>query len=401
MGHSHAHGPLDVPHRPVLATAIAVAVAVVAGAALAAMWALWPSDVPAAEDPFGGSNVALVDARVTEAIEGPCGDNSIDTYDGLPTSQICQTITVELADGGTAEFIADPSQLFGRTLSEGDRIEALEVNVEGEDPVYSFNDFDRSLPVLWLAIAFAVLVCIVARWRGLFALVGIGVTLTILLAFILPGFLSGKPPMAVAVSGSTVIMIVVLYLAHGISIRTSAALFGTFFGIVATGLLGAWATGWAMLTEVATEENILLNSIAPEMSFTGVIAATMIIAGLGVLNDVTITQASAVWELRAAQPTASRRELFVSAMRIGRDHIASSVYTLVFAYAGSAIVILLLITAYDQSLVRMATTSEIAQEIVRTLVGAIGLVLAVPMTTAIAAVLAPDEDLTQTHRAKA
>jgi uncharacterized membrane protein len=115
----------------------------------------------------------------------------------------------------------------------------------------------------------------------------------------------------------------------------------------------------------------------------------MVIAGLGVLNDVTVTQASAVWELRALQPAMRAGTLFASAMRIGRDHIASSVYTLVFAYAGSAMTILLLITAYQQSLGTMATTEEIGTEIVRTIVGAIGLVLAVPITTAFAVLMAP------------
>ena len=115
----------------------------------------------------------------------------------------------------------------------------------------------------------------------------------------------------------------------------------------------------------------------------------MVIAGLGVLNDVTVTQASAVWELRSLRPNALRPEVFASAMRIGRDHIASSVYTLVFAYAGSAMTILLLITAYQRGLAEVATTEQIGQEIVRTLVGAIGLVLAVPITTFVAVWLAP------------
>ncbi|MFI5427545.1 YibE/F family protein [Aeromicrobium sp. UC242_57] len=122
---------------------------------------------------------------------------------------------------------------------------------------------------------------------------------------------------------------------------------------------------------------------------SGIVAGTMVIAGLGVLNDVTVTQASAVWEMRALKPAARGAELFASAMRIGRDHIASSVYTLVFAYAGSAMTILLLASAYQRGLADIATTEEIGQEIVRTLVGAIGLVLAVPITTLFAVWLAP------------
>jgi uncharacterized membrane protein len=132
-----------------------------------------------------------------------------------------------------------------------------------------------------------------------------------------------------------------------------------------------------------------LVGTAPHLHLAGVVAASMVVAGLGVLNDVTVTQASAVWELRAADGHAVPRGLFRSAMRIGRDHIASSIYTLVFAYAGSAMTVMLLITAYQPGLIQVATTEQVAQEIVRTLVGAVGLVLAVPVTTAIAVWLVP------------
>ncbi len=234
------------------------------------------------------------------------------------------------------------------------------------------------------------LVVVVARWRGLFALVGIAVTMLALTKFILPAFLAGESPLLVAIVGSTAIMIVVLYLAHGVSIRTTSALFGTLVGIGLTGLLGLG--GDRMDQPVGCrlgERPGARRHVSPASTCQGVVAATMVIAGLGVLNDVTVTQASAVWELRAVQPTMRGATLFASAMRIGRDHIASSVYTLVFAYAGSAMTILLLITAYQQSLGTMATTEEIGTEIVRTIVGAIGLVLAVPITTAFAVLMAP------------
>jgi uncharacterized membrane protein len=189
--------------------------------------------------------------------------------------------------------------------------------------------------------------------------------------------------------GSTVIMIVVLYLAHGISIRTTSALFGTFVGIALTAVIGLWATGWSQLSGIGSEDDQRLIATVPDISLSAIVAGTMVIAGLGVLNDVTVTQASAVWEMRALQPAARGAAVFASAMRIGRDHIASSVYTLVFAYAGSAMTVLLLASAYQRGLADIATTEEIGQEIVRTLVGAIGLVLAVPVTTLFAVWLAP------------
>ena len=206
---------------------------------------------------------------------------------------------------------------------------------------------------------FAVLVIAVARWRGLFALVGIGVTLLALTKFMLPAFLAGESPLVVVVVGSTVIMIAVLYLAHGVSIRTTSALFGTLFGIAMTAGMGVLATDWVNLTGVGSEDDQTLIATVPDLDLTGIVAAAMVIAGLGVLNDVTVTQASAVWELRALQPMARGASIFASAMRIGRDHIASSVYTLVFAYAGSAMTVLLLITAYQRGLAEMATTEQL------------------------------------------
>ena len=205
--------------------------------------------------------------------------------------------------------------------------------------------------------------------RGLFALVGIGVTLLALTKFMLPAMLAGESPMAVAVVGSTGIMIAVLYLAHGISIRTTSALFGTLAGIALTAAVGVLGTGWTSLNGIGSEDDQTLVATVPALDLSGVVAATMVIAGLGVLNDVTVTQASAVWELRALRPAADRLAVFASAMRIGRDHIASSVYTLVFAYAGSAMTVLLLITAYQRGLADVATTEQVGQEIVRTLVG--------------------------------
>jgi uncharacterized membrane protein len=205
----------------------------------------------------------------------------------------------------------------------------------------------------------------------------------------LPAMLAGESPLPVAIVGSTVIMIAVLYLAHGVSIRTTSALFGTLVGICLTAVIGLGATGWTSLNGLGTEDDQALLATVPALDLAGVVAAAMVIAGLGVLNDVTVTQASAVWELRSLRPGAGRGEVFASAMRIGRDHIASSVYTLVFAYAGSAMTVLLLITAYQRGLVEMATSEQIGQEIVRTLVGAIGLVLAVPITTALAIFMAP------------
>jgi uncharacterized membrane protein len=377
------------PPRRGLAASLTIVVLAIAALAIAAMVVLWPEAdrVPHDKNPYGGQGVTTISAKVTGVDPFDCNSGG-EGPDGLPQVKgDCAHITAT-TDDGTATFDLDAAR-YKAGITPGDDVKVLRIAPEGQSVSYEFLDFRRGLPITALAAIFSVLVVVVARWRGLFALVGIAVTMLALTKFILPAFLAGESPLIVAIVGSTVIMIVVLYLAHGISIRTTSALFGTLVGIGLTGLLGLGATAWTSLSGVGSENDQVLVATVPGIHLSGVVAATMVIAGLGVLNDVTVTQASAVWEMRALQPAARGASLFASAMRIGRDHIASSVYTLVFAYAGSAMTILLLITAYQQSLGAMVTTEEIGTEIVRTLVGAIGLVLAVPITTVFAVLLAP------------
>jgi uncharacterized membrane protein len=246
---------------------------------------------------------------------------------------------------------------------------------------------DQSL-LIW-ALVLAVVVVAVGLLRGLMALVALGFSGFMLVEFILPALISGRPAIAVAVVGGSAIMFVVLFLAHGLSMRTSVALLGTLFGIALTAGIAQLAVTTTHLTGVTGDGGQL--SGVTQIDFRGLLTCAIVIAGLGVLNDVTVTQASAVWELRAASPELSRRQLFAHAMRIGRDHIASTIYTIAFAYAGAAMVVLIVLYLYDLSTLNLLSQEDLATEIVRTLCTAIGLVLAVPVTTAIAALLVPAE----------
>ena len=228
---------------------------------------------------------------------------------------------------------------------------------------------------------FAVAVVAVARWRGFASLIGLAFAGFILVKFMFPALVAGSNPVMVGLIGSSAIMFVVLYAAHGFSARTSTALVGTLFGLILIAVLGLAASRWAHLTGVASEEDFVLSAAAPDLRLTSVVLCGIIVAGLGVLNDVTITQASAVWEL--ADEGQGQRHLFAKAMRIGRDHIASTVYTIAFATAGATLSVLLLISIYNRPLLQVVQTEQFAEEIIRTLVGSIGLVLAVPLTTAV------------------
>jgi uncharacterized membrane protein len=274
-------------------------------------------------------------------------------------------------------------------LEVGDRIRVLELpQVTGAAP-YVFVDVVRGPPMALLAAVLGVLVLAVARLRGLGALAGLAVSVAGILWFTVPALLEGGPALPVALVTASALMFVLLYVAHGMSVRTSTALLGTLGGLLATGVLAAWATGATHLDGLSGEHALDLRSLAPEADLRGILLCGMVLAGLGVLNDVTITQASAVWELRALSPSTTRRELFAGGMRIGRDHIASTVYTVAFAYLGAALPLVLLVAMSDRTLLDSLTSGEIAEEVVRTLVGSIGLVLAIPLTTAVAAVLVP------------
>lgn len=250
-----------------------------------------------------------------------------------------------------------------------------------------FMDFHRGVPLVALGIVLAILVVAVARLKGLAALCGLVAALATIWFFTLPALLAGRPSLPVALTTASAVLFIVVYLAHGISVKSSTALLGTFAGIAVVTLLAAWAIPAAHLIPGGSEEMSQLAYYAQNVDIRGVLLCGMVLGGVGVLNDVTITQASSVWELRAAAPEDSRWTIFVRAMHIGRDHIASTVYTITFAYAGGALGLLMLASTLDHRLADLVTYDDIAQELVGIAVASIGLVLAIPLTTGIAAAL--------------
>ncbi len=376
----------EVRRRPrsVLLGALAVAlVATIVGAVL-----VWPDRDRAREVQdqvdFLADGVTFVGAAVDD-VQPACAALNDET-DG------CGQITAKVGEGDDAQQVTVdvPPEVSEAGLQAGDELRLLRIpGADGEPAQYSFFGVNRSSPLLLLTLLFAVVVVAVARWRGVRALFGLAFSGVAVLWFMLPALVVGENGLWVGVVGSAAIVFVVLYSTHGLSIRTSAAVAGTLAGIGMTAAIGVLAVGFAHLSGVAGESGILQSMVGGDLDFQGLLTCALIIAGLGVLNDVTITQASAVWELRGAGPQLSRREIFVAATRIGQDHIASTIYTIVFAYAGAALAVLMLIQLYGLPLTELLATEEIGQEVVRTLASAIALVLAVPVTTAIAALTVP------------
>jgi uncharacterized membrane protein len=402
--HSHAHshslqgpaplGPLAA--RIVVGLLIAIGFVVVAGA----VW-LWPSqqkvDIPLPFQNSAGGAVTTEAGHVRSSSAATCGDQSVGAV--LTTAPVpvkgddahCVQSLIAIDSGPNEgantllEFSGGPGQ---PQLVVGESIRITRVVDPTGTTTYSFYDYERKLPLIAMAAAFAVVVVAVARWRGLRALVGIVVAFAVLVVFMLPALRDGGAAIPVALVASATILYAVIYLAHGVSLRTSAALLGTLTALLLAAGLSWAAIELAHLTGLSQEDNNAVATYLGNVSITGLLLAGFIVGSLGVLNDVTVTQASTVFELAQVGDGSSRRGIFVGAMRVGRDHIASTVYTLVLAYAGSALPLLLLFSVANRSLGDVLTSETVAIEIARSAVGGIALALSVPLTTAIAAVLA-------------
>ena len=364
---------------------------------------LWPGERQELAQPAPGMTTSIAPietGRVTALATCPGAEEAAE--DSLSIQHACQEATVRLTSGAmTGQSVV--VELIGVSamsgLVEGDTVRVSDVGgSEGES--WALVTIDRLVPLLWVMLAFVVAVVAVAGWKGVRGLLGLVVAGAIFFGFMLPALATGRPPVAVALVGGAAIMFAVLYLAHGISMRTTSAFVGTLVSLLATAGLGAIGVRAARLSGLSTDENIALAGQSEGLSFTALLTCSLVIAGLGVLNDTTITQSSAVWELRSAGPHLSRWELFASGMRIGRDHIASTIYTIVFAYAGAALSTLVLLAMYRQPLGLLISTEPFAEEIVRTIGSGIGLVLSVPLTTAVAAltVVGSNEQHHHDHR---
>jgi uncharacterized membrane protein len=380
-------GPSSIT-RVFAAIVVALAVATAIGMAL-----LWPGEV---DTKVGEAIVTKSDdATVLSVSEFSCA--------GLESST-CRDVEIRLESGednGAVKHLVLDDGTIDPEVSEGDELRVVRnVVPPGADPVpgreYSISDFDRQGPLLLLALIFAGAVVLFGRLRGAMSLIGLGLSLAVVLVFMVPAILEGTSPLAVAVIGSLAVMLTTILLAHGAGPKSLAAILGTAASLVVTVGLAVLFTDLTHLTGLASEEATFLQINDAGVSLEGLLLAGMIVAALGVLDDVTISQSSTVLALRAANPGQSFRKLFGLAMDVGRDHVSATVNTLVLAYVGASLPLLLIFSSGQLGFLEAVNLEIIAKEIVATLVGSIGLIAAVPITTALACVLArrmSDEEL--------
>ena len=345
-----------------------------------------PANLPTPALSTYGSDT--VRGQVTAIIE----DGEIDLGGVVQRYQIAQ---VKLLEGEYQDLVMEMDygkrQLLSNAvyLDAGDKvIVTLGSRPDGVLTIY-FVDFVRVSPLLWLTAIFAVSIVLISRWKGIRSLLSMMFSLYVIIGFIIPRILSGGDPLQASIIGSVILLGVTLYLTYGWNLKTHAAVISMVFVLLITGTLAGIFVAFTRLTGSGDESTLfLLQMLNTQINLRGLLLGGMIIGALGVLDDLVTTQASAVFELHHANPSLNFQQLYRSAMRIGQDHVAATVNTLVLAYAGASLPMLLLFTLGQGDLGYLVNFEFVAEEIVRTLVGSLGLVSAVPLTTMIAIVFA-------------
>ena len=377
MTHGQHAGEAGLPSAPAVRRIVVAILLPLIFVTVAGMVVLWPGGEEPQIQGAQRADATILDIQECASLttdadaEAACLEATV-RIDSGPDAGVEVVVPVPVGEGAPV-FAAGDAVIVG--AAEGKPIESR----------YELIDLQRAWSLFALVLTFAVAVIALSRWRGLRALGSLALSVVILIVFVLPALLAGKPPLAVAVVGASAIMIGTLYLTHGFSARTSVALLGTLISLSLTGVLGLLFTSIGRFTGLAGESERFLATVGDSIDLRGLLLAGLVIGALGVLDDVTVTQTAAVWELADADPAASRRALFSAGLRIGREHVSAAVNTLVLAYAGASLSLLMLFAVSGQGVLDTVTTELVAQEVVRALVGGLGIIAAVPVTTLIAA----------------
>ena len=329
----------------------------------------------------------ILRARVVEVLEEGVLDQG-------GVSQPYQLLRLNITGGSltgqelTVEYGSLVFTNESRLFRKGDRVLVERTSTMEGDDVFHVTDYVRTGPLLWLTFLFIAATLLLSGWQGLRSLLGMSVSLAVILIFIVPQILAGRNPMVVAILGSVVMMGISLYLVYGWKSKTHVAVLGLLLSLILTGLLAVWSVNWTRLSGFGAEEAGFLQVAGVQLDTRGLLLAGIIIGTLGALDDITIGQSSTIFELSKANPRLTWQALFKHGMSVGRDHIAAMVNTLLLAYVGAALPLVLMFSVFTESLGVTLNREIIAEEIVRTLVGSLGLLAGVPLTSLIAAYVA-------------
>ena len=338
--------------------------------------------VAACGNPNTGVGVEVIDGHVVRVITA--GDR-----DGAKYQRLAVQLDDSLYRGEVVELEWDGRRALNENgfLSPGDRV-LLTLSREGNTRTYTISEIVR-LPSLWpLVVLLALALVAVGRWKGVASLAGLGASIAVFLLAVLPAVRSGDDPLLATLLGSVGVLIVAVFVVHGFNRKSVAALVGTLAALVFVVALAAVAIGVARITGLGTEDAIFVFvGTGGKVDMPRLVLAGVVVGSLGALVDMAVGQASTAFELSAASGLRGRK-LYLSALNVGRDHIGSLVNTLALAYFGGALPLIVLISLGYQPLSVAVNSEEITQSIMAVLIASIGLVLCVPLTTAIATYLA-------------
>lgn len=314
-----------------------------------------------------------------------------------------QTLSVKINKGSfkdkTITIENDDTMLVeSRGFGVGDKVMvAYSKMTDGLENFY-IAEYDRTSTIYWLFGLFILVVLFVASWQGIGSIIGMFFSFLVLFKFVLPRILEGADPLGTAILGSMIIIPATFYSSHGFERKTTVAVVGTVLTLIITGFLATFFANWGHLSGLASEEASFLKlDTAQNIDFQGLVLAGMIISILGILDDITISQASVIQQLKNVKEKISFTELFSRAMKVGHDHIASMVNTLILVYTGASLPLLLLFMDRSKQFSEVMNYEFLSEEIIRTLVGSIGLILAVPITTLLAAIVLSKSSSKEKH----
>jgi uncharacterized membrane protein len=340
------------------------AVAAILALTLVGLVALWP---------YGWNPGPSVSHTVPATVQ-----RVTDTECGGGTGAACRIITVAVK-GGTATLGLGPVR-NAPDLGPGTHVRLLDAGAH-----YEFAEVDRRGSLVWLAVLLAVVAAAFLRWRGVLAIVGVALSFALVVRFLVPAILSGRPVLLVALVTALAVMFVTVGLTHGLGAQSLAAVLGITATLALTCGLALLAVRFTHLDGTSQLDMLSVKAGSQTLSLQGVILAAMIIGALGVLADTAVTQASAVMALRRANPAYGTSALYREAFVVGRDHLSATIHTLVLAYAGAVLPLLLVLSMANVATSDVLNSQSIAEPIVATIVGCLGLIGAVPITTALSA----------------
>ena len=295
--------------------------------------------------------------------------------------------SIEIFEGSLESQTIEYSHNFELTDRDvdyeiGDKVVVSYIQSDSGEDIFQITDHWRVGSLNVLLLIFVLLSIVVAGKKSLYSIIAMLLSFVVIFSLVLPGILGGTDPVLIAILGSMIIVPITFYLSHGFNRKTSVAIVGTIIALIVTGLLSVLFVNWAHLYGYSAEEVLYLNG--SDLNLKGILLAGIIIGALGVLDDITISQSAIVFEMIDMDGGASPLDIFFRSMKIGKDHIASMINTLVLVYAGASLPLLLLFVNDERNFLEIVNMESISTEIVRTLVGSIGLMLAVPVTTFIA-----------------